>query len=249
MKPIRRLSPAFEGNYWEPFLGGGAVFISLYSSVKRAMLSDINAELMLTYTMVRDRASEVIDRLLEHASFHEDKEYYYEIRDQQELSDPIEVASRFIYLNKTCYNGLYRVNKDGDFNVPRGSYTNPKICDKDNILAISTHLQNADLKVKDFCDIRPGKGDFVYCDPPYHGTFTSYSSNGFKEEDQRLLRDCVANWAKSGVFVMISNSDTPFIRKIYNGSNFTFNNVTAPRNINSNGNGRSPVPELIITSY
>ena len=247
VETIRGLSPEFKGTYWEPFLGGGAIFFALYSSLERAMLSDINAELILTYKMVRDRAPEVIDRLLEHTYYHEDEDYYYEIRDQQDLSDPIEVSARFIYLNKTCYNGLYRVNKDGDFNVPRGSYSNPKICDKDNILLVSTNLQTADLKARSFCEITPNQGDFVYCDPPYHGTFTNYSSNGFNDDAQEVLRDCAVNWAESGVYVMISNADTSFIREIYKG--FTFHSVSAPRNINSNGNGRSPVPELIITSY
>lgn len=244
---ISRLSPDFGGTYWEPFLGGGAVFLAMSASLEATRLSDINAQLILTYAMVRDRTSEVIDRLLEHASFHDDREYYYEIRDQQDLSDPIEVAARFIYLNKTCYNGLYRVNKKGDFNVPRGNYAKPNICDKDNLFAVSQTLQKVDLKVKTFEKLEPQRDDFIYCDPPYHGTFTDYSHNGFDDEDQIRLRDCADSWTNLGAFVMISNADTPFIRAIYEG--FTFNRVMAPRSINSNGNGRSAVAELIITSY
>lgn len=247
IKDISRLSPEFSGTYWEPFLGGGAVFLALSSSLEVARLSDINDQLILTYMMVRDRTSEVIDRLLEHASFHDDQQYYYEIRDQQNLSNPIEVATRFIYLNKTCYNGLYRVNKEGDFNVPRGNYVRPNICDKDNLLAVSQTLQQVDLKVKSFEKLEPQRDDFIYCDPPYHGTFTNYSCNGFDDEDQIRLRDCAFSWAALGAYVMISNADTPLIRDIYRG--FTFNQVMAPRSINSNGNGRSAVPELIITSY
>jgi len=247
VEDIGRLSPNFGGTYWEPFLGGGAVFLAMCNSLESAMLSDINAELILAYRMVRDRTSEVIDRLLEHAFFHSDQDYYYKIRDQQDLSDPIEVAARFIYLNKTCYNGLYRVNKKGDFNVPRGNYSKPNICDKDNLVSVSQVLQTANLEVSYFWNIKPQKGDFIYCDPPYDGTFTSYSSNGFGDDDQKRLRDSALEWSEMGAYVMVSNADTPFIREIY--KDFNFNTVRAPRNISSNGNGRSAVIELIITSY
>ena len=168
---IAKLLPDTIGTYWEPFLGGGAVFFSLDSRIRIAKLSDVNAELTLTYQVARNRLEQLVARLAEHEVEHTDKEYYYRVRKAATSPDAVEVAARFIYLNKTCYNGLYRVNKAGRFNVPRGDYKNPTICDVDNLQAASEVLQKATLRHGDFGKVEPGQGDFIYCDPPYDGTF------------------------------------------------------------------------------
>ncbi len=246
---ITRLLPQTIVTYWEPFLGGGALFFALDNRIKTTVLSDVNAELALTYQMIKKEPEQIIELLKQHESQHGDKDYYYRIRKQIGLKDPIEVAGRFIYLNKTCYNGLYRVNKSGYFNVPRGSYTNPVICDAANLKAASTALKKATIRFQDFAKVEPGEQDFIYCDPPYDGTFSGYDASGFGEDEQLRLRDFVLRWHKLGAAVMVSNSDTGFIRELYSCDPFILRQVSAPRNINMNGNGRGHTPELIITTY
>ena len=246
---ITRMLPDRIATYWEPFLGGGAIFFALDSQLQTAILSDVNAELTLAYQMVKREPGEVIEKLKQHETRHGNKNYYYRVRDMIGLKDAVEVAARFIYLNKTCYNGLYRVNKAGFFNVPRGSYTNPVICDASNIRAASLSLQKSTIKFQDFAQVEPGERDFIYCDPPYDGTFAGYDAGGFGGEEQLRLRDIVLKWHKLGAKVMVSNSDTGLIRELYSGSPFTLTEVSAPRNINTNGSGRGPTPELIITTY
>ena len=154
------------------------------------------------------------------------------------------MAARFIYLNKTCYNGLYRVNKSGRFNVPIGSYSNPAICDADNLLAASDVLKKAIIGSHPFGGINPSVGDVVYCDPPYDNTFTGYTDHGFNESDQKELRDACVRWRDAGVHVIVSNSDTELIRSLYR--DFRLVEVKAARNINCKANGRDKVPELLI---
>ena len=249
IRDIARLRPATIATYWEPFLGGGAVFFALEDCVTRAYLSDVNAELALTYQIVRNKPEQLIDVLQFHESRHEEKEYYYRVRKLTHSKDPVVVAARFIYLNKTCYNGLYRVNRKGEFNVPRGSYSNPLICDDDNLRKASRVLQKATIRYQDFSKIDPSDQDFVYCDPPYDGTFASYDAGGFGEKEQKCLRDAAVKWHKLGAAVMISNADTPFIRSLYSGDPFRLHEVSAPRPINCNGSGRGPTAELLITTY
>ncbi len=248
---MRRLPASIdEREYWEPFVGGGALFFALENRIRQAHLSDVNQDLVLTYNMVRKEPEKVIALLAEHERRHHDRHYYYTVRSRDKSPDPIEAAARFIYLNKTCYNGLYRVNRQGQFNVPRGSYKNPTICDEDNLHAASEALKKAKMIVRDFSSIKPGDGDFVYCDPPYDGTFAGYASDGFADHDQNRLRDAALRWHDIGAHVMISNSDTPLVRDLYDGCDpFVIREVAAPRNINSNGNGRGPTSELIITTY
>ena len=243
----RRLPESFN-TYWEPFLGGGAVFFALDSRIQSAQLSDVNAELALTYQMVRNRSEEVIALLSDHAERHA-KTHYLAVRGMNGTPEPVEIAARFIYLNKTCYNGLYRVNKKGQFNVPMGSYKNPTICDSDGILDAAKVLQKATVRIGDFGKIAPSAEDFVYADPPYDGTFNGYDSSGFDEAQQRRLRDAAIKWHKLGAAVMLSNSDTSLIRSLYGEAPFVLHEVTAPRHINSNPNGREAVGELIVTSY
>ena len=246
---IAKLLPATIETYWEPFLGGGAVFFSIDSRIRTARLSDVNAELALTYQTVRNKPEELIGALAAHELKHDDTDYYYRVRKLTASKDAVEVAARFIYLNKTCYNGLYRVNKSGAFNVPRGQYKNPAICDADGLRNASDVLQKAGIRFGDFGMVAPGARDFIYCDPPYDGTFTGYDSHGFGESEQRRLRDAALKWRNLGAAVMVSNADTELIRNLYSGSPFVLHEVSAPRNINCDGGKRGPAADLLITTY
>lgn len=243
--------PKQINNYYEPFVGGGALFFEIYNRVSHSYLSDLNVDLIISYNIIKDRTKELIECLKKHAENHS-KEYYYRIRAMQDLQDPIENSARFIYLMKTCFNGLYRVNGNNEFNTPIGSYRNPNICDLENILAVSQALKQATIKYKDFTRITPEKGDFVYFDPPYHPTsedsFTKYLSNGFNEKDQTRLRDFALELTKAGINVMISNSDVEFIANIYR-KNFTINKLFVPRVVSCKADGRKSVYETLITNF
>ena len=206
--------------YYEPFVGGGAVFFDLLP--KNAELSDLNNELATTYNVIKNNVDELIQSLQKHIY---DKEYYLEVRAKkiEDLSD-IEVASRFIFLNRTGFNGLYRVNKSGQFNVPFGRYNNPVICDEDNLRRVSDALQDVTITHQDYKNVlKTAKiGDFIYLDPPYYpinatSSFTSYTAEGFLEKEQTELRDTFVKLHEKGCFVMLSNSDTPFINELYSG--------------------------------
>ncbi len=246
---IHKHIPDSFNRYWEPFLGGGAVFFALIFAlngrIDSAHLSDCNRELITTYEAIKSKHKKVIELLKAHAKRH-NRKYYQDVREQHDAPNPAEAAARFIYLNKTCYNGLYRVNRQGKFNVPIGSHANPTICDEENIETVAEILKKADLSVRSFEEIRPEKNDLVYCDPPYDGTFTNYTGNGFGETDQEALRDSCSRWRDAGVNVIISNSDTELIRELY--KDFTINEVAAPRHINCNGNGRGKTQELLIVA-
>ncbi|MHC8441880.1 MAG: DNA adenine methylase [Candidatus Eutrophobiaceae bacterium] len=246
---IHRKLPPIIKTYWEPFLGGGAVFFSLRDQIiGKAYLSDINADLMRTYNGVQQKIESVIKSLNRHAGQH-NEQHYRKVRDRQYSEKSIVAsASRFIYLNRTCYNGLYRVNKSGQFNVPMGRYANPAICNKDNLRAVSQALQGIDLKTQSFNKIKPKKGDLVYCDPPYDGTFNSYVSTGFTQQDQEALRDACASWRNAGAHVMVSNSDTKFIRSLFKAKDWTRHQVQASRNISRDSSGRGKQLELLILS-
>ena len=247
---ITQLLPENITTYWEPFVGGGAVYFALNGRVKTARLSDFNAELALTYQMVKQQPENLIKKLTTHAKNHFTiNKYYYKIRKTPHSRDSLEVAARFIYLNRTCYNGLYRVNKTGRFNVPMGRYKNPQICDADAIRKASIALQKANIQFGDFEQTYLRGADFIYCDPPYDGTFSNYTSDGFTINDQRRLRDAALKWHKIGARVMISNADTPLVRELYGQAPFITRGVLAPRQINCNGDDRGTTPELIITTY
>ena len=244
--------PEEFNDYWEPFVGGGAVFFYLEANGRiqgKARLSDINEDLISTYMAVKSESSEVIRGLQESQRKHkkEGKKYYEYARNQnsRRFKKNSSIASRFIYLNKTCYNGLYRVNSSGKFNVPMGSYVNPNICDKENIIVASKALKNASIKCHGFEDSKPKRGDLIYCDPPYDETFTGYTDNGFWQEEQRRLRDKCIEWRETGAHVVISNNDTQLIRELY--KDFVFVEVEAARYINCDGDGRGKVRELVIT--
>jgi len=239
--------------YFEPFVGGGAVFFDLLPET--AYLSDLNNELVVTYNVIKNDVENLIKSLKKHKL---DKEYFLKIRAQnpEKLSD-LNTASRFIYLNRTCFNGMYRVNSKGGFNVPFGKYTNPLICDKNNLRKASKALKNVEIKKQDYKEVlkRARKGDFVYFDPPYYpvsktASFTSYTCEGFFDKEQIELRDAFVVLHKRGCFVMLSNSDTLFINKIYSepkGLHIT--KVQAGRAINSDASKRGKITEVLITNY
>ncbi len=242
-----------HNTYFEPFVGGGAVFFDLLP--QKAKLSDLNQELVITYNVIKSNVEELIQSLQKHIH---SKEYYLEIRAKKikDLTD-VDIASRFIYLNRTGFNGMYRVNKSGGFNVPFGKYNNPLICDEVNLKRVSQALQNVSIKYQDYKAIlaEAQKGDFVYFDPPYFpvsktASFTSYTADAFLEKEQIELRDTFIKLHKRGCFVMLSNSDTPFINEIYSGIEGVKNNtIIAGRSINSKGSGRGKITEVLITNY
>ena len=241
---IIKVLPEKFGDYWEPFLGGGAVFFALDSRIRKAHLSDVNLELIIAYRMIHARTDAVIEALQAHKRKHNRRHYLYVRNKMHDEQDPVLLAARFIYLNKTCFNGLYRVNKHGRFNVPIGRHTNPTICDIENLRAVSDVLAKATFTAKSFDRIEPKAGDLVYCDPPYAGTFTGYTGEGFDADDQKALRDSCRQWRKAGAHVIVSNSDTESIKRLYR--DFTRHTVSAPRSINSDGNGRGKGPQLLI---
>ncbi|MDR0942817.1 MAG: DNA adenine methylase [Holosporales bacterium] len=249
--------PEEFSSYFEPFVGGGALFWNIARLAfpnegsapqkRKAYLSDINSRLIITYRMARDDVEAVISKLEHHKECHSE-EYYKKARIRlSETKDPIETASLFIYLNKTCYNGLYRVNKSGVFNVPMGRYVEPKIVDADNLRICSKSLTNADLSQGEFAQIKPQKGDFVYLDPPYHQTFSGYDGSGFGDKEHIELAEFCAELDKQGVFFMLSNSDTPLIRRLY--KDYNIENVDASRFISCKANRRQKENELIIRNY
>ncbi|MGB9661713.1 MAG: DNA adenine methylase [Moorellaceae bacterium] len=236
--------------YLEPFVGGGAVFFHLLP--EKAVLIDNNPELINFYLVVRDNVEDLIIASSRHRNT---REYYYFLRAQDpKKMDPVSRASRFLYLNKTAYNGLWRVNRQGKYNVPYGRYKNPKIVDAENLRAASRVLQRAEILLDDFSRVLSyaQAGDFVYLDPPYHpvsdtACFTSYTSEAFTEEDQKRLAEVFRLLDRKNCLVMLSNSDTPFIRSLY--SDYDIRVVQARRAINCRADRRGPVTELIIRNY
>lgn len=237
--------PKYYERYIEPFLGGGTLFFA--KQPQKAYLSDINFHLIITFIVVRDHPEKLIELLRIHEANHS-HEYFYQIRIKLlETTDPAIIASYFIYLNKTCFNGLYRVNKSGKFNVPIGDYKNPSILDEINLRNTSKALQNADIRQHNFMNVKPGKDDFFYIDPPYHATYSQYNDAGFTDENHKKLAIfCRTIDAKNGYF-MVSNSDTSFVRELYKGYNIE--EVSASRNISCKGDQRGKQVELIIRNY
>jgi DNA adenine methylase len=248
---IREHVPATFNRYLEPFVGGGAVFFDLFASGQavHAYLGDVNTDLVATYKAIRNDVGAVIAALRAHERQHSE-EYYYVVRAQHPRLDG-QVAARMIYLNRTCFNGLYRVNRSGAFNVPFGRYVNPTVCDEENLRACAHALASVEIAVADFASVMAiaKRGDFVYCDPPYvpaskTGDFTSYTASGFTMADQERLASCARQLKESGVHVLLSNADVPVVRELYSG--FETRTVRARRNINSNGGKRGDVGELLI---
>ena len=237
----------------EPFIGGGALFFDRRPA--RARISDVNPTLIATYEAIRDDVEAVIEHL-ERLSIGHDRERYYEIRARYNEAplDPAERAATFIYLNKTCFNGLHRVNRKGQFNVPMGRYSNPRILDADALRRASGALQGAQIVCDGFEslleDARPG--DFIYFDPPYEpvsntASFTGYAQDGFAQRDQIRLRDVFAALDRRGCRMMLSNSDVPFIREIY--ADWQIDTVAVARAINCDAARRGKVSEVVVRNY
>jgi DNA adenine methylase len=243
---IDRMPKEYD-TYCEPFIGGGALLFAV--TPERAYIADVNFSLVLTYTAVRDDVDQVIKMLKIHTSRH-DKDYYLKARLKiAKESDPAKVAALFIYLNKTCYNGLYRVNKAGAFNVPMGSYTDPTILDEDNLRACSKELQGAEIKAHDFSHVPIRKGNFYYLDPPYHKVYSSYDSSGFLDAQHEALAAFCTKLHNAGAFFMLSNSDTPFIEKLYKGGGFLMERIQAGRFVSCKKDGRGKETEILIRNY
>ena len=246
--------PENYNRYFEPFIGGGALFFELQPD--NAYISDMNEELINLYQVVRDNVDELITDLQKHDI---SKEYFMEIRnidrteEYQNWSD-VKKASRFIYLNRTCFNGMYRVNSKGEFNVPFGHYKNPRILDENNLINCSNLLQRTEIKHADFSEIlkKVKKGDFVYFDPPYvplseTSSFTSYTKDGFDLDMQLSLRDVCDELDSMGVKFLLSNSDTKLVNELY--ENYNIKKVFASRQINANAYGRGKITEVLVRNY
>ena len=249
---VDRAFPGQIEKYYEPFAGGAAVFFALVASKKfeRARLSDMNADLIRVYQALRDDADSVIKELYKLLELGHSEEVYYKVRARRPTKQAAR-AARLIYLNRTGYNGLYRVNRSGEFNVPFGRYKKPRIIDEPRLLAAATALQGVELEVEDFeQSCKPDKrGDFVYFDPPYMpvsktANFAAYHSKAFTLAEHERLAKTFARLNKRGVSTLLSNSDTPETRELY--TPFQTTTVQATRAINSNGTGRGKVSELLV---
>ncbi|MEO8700143.1 MAG: DNA adenine methylase [Kofleriaceae bacterium] len=247
---VARLPERF-GRYFEPFAGGAALFFRV--APERAVLADSNADLIGLYTTISKDVTAVIKRLQYHRERHSEA-HYYDVREKwndRELPwSTADRAATFIYLNKTCFNGLWRVNRSGEFNVPIGRYVDPPICVPDALRAAHGVLARATLRCTDYrtAVADAARGDFIYFDPPYDpltptASFTSYTANVFGPDQQKELAETARMLVGRGCRVMLSNSDTPFIRTIY--KSFKVDRVKCSRAINSNASRRGEVDEVI----
>lgn len=261
---LSQLLPLFPekfNNYFEPFVGGGAVFFELYSlgllEGKEVFLYDINSELVNTYNVIKKEPIKLIKLLYDYKKNHS-SDFYYKIRslDREKSfskSGKIQRAARFIYLNKTCFNGLYRVNKKNQNNVPFGRYSNPNICDEEVIYLASEALKDVHIKNISYKNIvkYAKSGDFVYFDPPYlpltpTANFTSYNNTNFLEDEQKMLFEIFKELSGNGCKAALSNSDTSFIKNLYN--EFEIKKIKANRFINSRSKERGKINEILVRS-
>jgi DNA adenine methylase len=243
--------------YYEPFLGGGAVLFALQP--EEAVVNDINSELINLYKVIKDNVEELIEELKQHRN---EKDYYYKIRELDRNKDkygkltPVQRASRIIYLNKTCYNGLFRVNKAGEFNTPFGNYKNPNIVNETALKAVSNYFCQARVTFtcRDFGEVlkEAGKGAFVYLDPPYYpvsdtSSFTGYVKGGFDRDEQIRLKKACDKLNEKGIKFLLSNSATDFIKNLYR--DYRIEIITAKRAINSKAERRGGIDEVLVMNY
>ncbi|VFJ13688.1 DNA adenine methylase [Candidatus Nitrosocosmicus franklandus] len=259
---LDKLTPSNIERYYEPFLGGGAFFFYLIQTRKpfKAFLSDSNPQLINTYRVVKNNVKELIEILQDHQEkyYQGGEKYYYMVRDNNNGSkaNPTELAGRFIFLNKTCYNGLYRVNKIGNFNVPHGRYFNPKICNKEKLIECSLLLNRSDVDIQ--CDIYKNttsmckEDDFVYLDPPYFplsrtSNFTDYTKESFGVKQHMELAIEFDRLNNIGAKVLLSNSNSEYVKSLY--EKYTILKVKTQRNINCDAKRRRDHYDLIITNF
>ena len=257
------LRPSHVGRYAEPFLGGGAVYFHLRNEAafSGALLTDFNPDVVNAFTVVRDHLDALLAALRRHQALYLSRDaegraaYFYSVRDQHPDSrtDPVTRAARMLFLNRTCFNGLWRENKSGRFNTPHGRYANPVIAPTARLSAASAALQHATIERADFRSIpklvRDHRVDFVYMDPPYHpisttSAFNAYSQGGFSGRAQAELADVCRELDRMGARFMLSNSDCPLIRELYDG--FDIQVVMAPRAVNCKADKRGAVPEVVV---
>jgi DNA adenine methylase len=246
--------------YYEPFVGAGALLFELQP--QKALINDFNEQLILTYNVIKENVDELVVLLKEYQKNYDEK-YYYEIRNMDRdfakfnALTNIEKAARLIFLNKTCFNGLYRVNSQGLFNVPFGKHKNPAICEELVLREISNYFNSNEIRIinSDFEQAvsTADKKSFIYFDPPYHSpdkaNFTGYQANGFNEAEQERLCNVMIKMTKQGVKCLLSNSDTEYIRKLYDHDFFDIIPVQAKRAINSDSAGRGAVNEVLIKNW
>ncbi len=257
---IKKYSPKKFNTYFEPFVGGGAVLFELQP--KNVIVNDINKELVNLYSVIQNNVEELIDKLSDTNIYSNNSECYYRIREldrepqKYNKMTGIERAARIMYLNKTCYNGLYRVNSVGEFNSPFGNYKNPNIVNEVTLRAVNKYFNESNIKFLngDFEKAvkNAKKGDFVYFDPPYApisktSNFTGYNESGFGETEQIRLKKLCDTLDKKGAKFLLSNSDCEFIRGLYKDYNII--TIKAKRAINSDGNNRGNVNEVLIRNY
>lgn len=253
---LKKLEPFFPDEfdtYFEPFVGGGAVFFHL--KPPRAVINDLNRELMDVYENVKNDVEALMAALDKQQKYVDDKEYFYKMRGKNpNRMKPINQAARTIFLNKTCFNGIYRVNAKGVFNVPFGDMNNPTLCERENLLECSKVLKNTEIISGDYKALLPRimKGDFVYLDPPYvplseTAHFTSYTRGGFGEEEQKELKEFCDKLDSRGVQFLLNNSDTELVRDLY--SSFKIVVIEARRSLAASGDSRKPAREMVVTNY
>ena len=261
MQDLENNFPKQFATYHEPFLGGGAVMFNLLTKKPQLScnVSDFNSDLILAYVTIRDKLGKLIESLENHSkNYHKDSaEYYYQVR-KQEPKQQIEKVSRLLFLNKTCFNGLYRVNKKGQFNVPLGRYTNPNIVNKENLTAVSKILQSKKIKIscRDFEAVLGDakKGDLVYFDPPYQpvsstANFTSYTHRDFTEDDLERLANLGDKLHSKGCYVLLSNSNSKTVKDFFSKKHWKISSINVNRAINSNAQKRTGHKEIIIKNY
>lgn len=263
---LGKLYPLKFGAYFEPFLGGAAVFFDLHNKgrITTAVLSDYNRDLVNCYAAIREHLQGLLDELEILQRRAKDQEYFYKQArprfNSLNLNDKevgnVEKAALLIYLNKTCYNGLYRVNRNGKFNVPWGKYKNPRLVDRTNLIEVSRVLneKGVSLQWSDYREVRAQarRGDFVYFDPPYHplsttASFTAYTAGDFSVDEQKKLAQTFEELDSKGVSLMLSNS--PKVSPLYEGKGYTIRKLKATRAISSVGSKRGPVEEILVTNY
>ena len=258
---LEKYFPKKFNRYYEPFVGGGALFFQIKQNydVRFSSINDINKKLIIAYKQIQKNPKKIIlllkkiENKYKKLSLSNQKDFFYEIREKynkKNLND-ITTTTYLIFLNKTCFNGMYRENSKGEYNIPFGDQKNPTICDEKNILAVSKSLKNTEITNLSFEQAvkKCKKGDFIYFDPPYYpinatSNFTSYHKNTFEPDEQEKLRDVFVSLTKKGCFVMLSNSNTEFIKKLY--KNFNKYELYAARSINSKGSRRGKIKEIVV---